>query len=130
MQAIGPRITIVDLIVNERGQYDEIVGAMKAFFHAGDIQQVSDSSYDNVQKIVEASDAPIIIIRDEVTRNEASHLGWIHSQDQGFKESADMRSFIQSQQKQIILARYWDKQDKQQVQHVLTLNDFTDAIIY
>ena len=24
----------------------------------------------------------------------------------------------------------WDKKDKQQVQHVLTLNDFTDAVIY
>lgn len=130
MRALGPRVTIIDVVVNRREDYERVFDAMKSFLGASEILEARSSDYDEFRSLVSGATKPVVFIRDEVTRKAATGRQWVHSQDQGFKESAPMRAHIESAGKQIVLARYWDRSDATERDNVLTLDDFRDLLVY
>ncbi len=126
---LPPKITIVDVVVSETADFQKILLQLKAYLKIPDIQVVDSSSYASFEQAVLASKDLAVILKDEATSKEANHPGWIHSQDQGFKQGRELKDFMASTNKVVVLVRYWDAKDDMKRKNILTLNDFNDSTI-
>ncbi|OGJ49942.1 hypothetical protein A2307_00800 [Candidatus Peregrinibacteria bacterium RIFOXYB2_FULL_33_20] len=134
LERLNKPVMIVDVITPTEAKFREILHLISAYFSASEViegRTTSLAQYIELENILSQHEG-LIVVADTNTGKKIPFDGWLHSQDQGMKDSkyADsFRKITTERNTHIILVRFLDSSDQQQFQAALGPNDFLDAYI-